>query len=352
MSTAVKDEKTSLLPPDEKFWERYSPHHELPLAGVTSFFIHGLVIGIMVLAAFWYLFQRDSESNKPPSMDMVQVAGGGDAFAGKGGEPGLPGDNPMPTEFVPSPMTNVKETLPNLDTNLKDAPPMELDIPEVRHPDAKQDVESVLAKMEKEAAEQAKKDNTPVQKPRKLVTPGTGNPKGAGGQGGSGGGLGKGTKGSGLGSGGPGGRKATKAEIYAWRWRFDLTGSGKDHANKLAAFGVTLAIPTAEGKYLFIQDLRRRPVDLQPGNIERFKDAVKWKNSEPGSLRDLAKELQLRFVPTVVIMLLPQDREEKMAAEEMRFAQKMGRPPQQIQATWFDFRLRDGVYEPVAFRQE
>ena len=67
---------------------------------------------------------------------------------------------------------------------------------------------------------------------------------------------------------------------------------------------------------------------------------------------ELAKELKLPFVPSMVIMLLPQEREEKMAAEEMRYAQKMGTPAQLIQATWFDFRLRDGVYEPVAIRQQ
>src|SRR5207302_10748926 len=92
MSTTTQPMPSPLVPPDEKFWTRYSPHHELSLAGMTSFFIHALVIGLMTLAAFWYLFQRESETNKPPSMDVVQVAGGGDGFEGLGGEPGLPGD--------------------------------------------------------------------------------------------------------------------------------------------------------------------------------------------------------------------------------------------------------------------
>src|SRR5437016_12516859 len=103
MSTAAKEKPKPLLPPDEKFWQRYSPHHEFPLAGVTSFFIHGLVLGILVLAALWYMFQRDSDSYKPPSMDVVQVSGGGDAFGeGAGGEPGLPGE--PRAEVTPSPL--------------------------------------------------------------------------------------------------------------------------------------------------------------------------------------------------------------------------------------------------------
>ena len=28
--------KAALIPPEEKFWQRYSPHHEFPLSTVTS----------------------------------------------------------------------------------------------------------------------------------------------------------------------------------------------------------------------------------------------------------------------------------------------------------------------------
>ena len=30
-----KATKKPLVPPDEKFWVRYSPHHEAPLSGVS-----------------------------------------------------------------------------------------------------------------------------------------------------------------------------------------------------------------------------------------------------------------------------------------------------------------------------
>jgi hypothetical protein len=350
--SAATQKPRPLFPPDERFWQRYSPHHELSLAGMTSFFMHGLVIGVMTLGAYWYLFQRDSETNKPPTMDMVQIAGGGDGFEGMGGEPGSSGDSmPRQTEVIPAPMTDVVEMSPATSLPLKDAKQIELDIPEVNSSENKADLERILANLEKEAVDQAK-ENTPTKKPAKIAARSTSNLKGTGGVGGTGGGPGRGHKGMGPGAGGLGGRKATKAEIYAWRWRFDLTGNGKEHATKLAAFGVTLAIPTPQGGFVFIHDLRRRPAILQPGNIEKYKDAVKWKNTEPGSLLELARELKLPFVPTMVIMLLPQDREEKMASEELRFAQKMGIAPQQIQATWFDFHLRDGVYEPVAIRQQ
>lgn len=349
MSNATTAAK-SILPPDEKFWERYSPHHELPLASMTSFFMHGLVIGIMVLGAFWYLFERESDSHKPPSMDVVQLVGGGDGSEGASGEPGLPGEA-APREFTPTPMSTPTEVPSEANANLKEAQAAEFIIPEVGPMEPKSNVEDLLAELGKDAANQAKKEAVP-QKPATIVMPGTGKPKGVGGLGGTGGGPGRGSQGTGTGVGGfPGGRKATKAEIYAWRWRFDLTGSGKEHAEKYLAMGVTVALRGPTGNYLFVGDLRRRPVDLTPGNLAKFKDAVKWQNTKPESLHALAKELQLPFVPDQVIILLPRDREEKMAAEEMRYAQKTGRPAQQIQATMFDFRLRDGVYEPIVLQQ-
>ena len=38
-----------------------------------------------------------------------------------------------------------------------------------------------------------------------------------------------------VGKGGAGFGNATKAEVYAWRWNFDLGGNAKEHARKLAA---------------------------------------------------------------------------------------------------------------------
>jgi hypothetical protein len=333
------------VPPDERFWQRYSPHHEFPLAGMTSFFIHALVIGILALAGFWYLFQRESESNKPPTMDMVQITGGGDGFEGAGGEPGSPGAaGPNQTETILSPMTSPVEMVP--DTSLKDAPKLEFTIPEIDLTEPKGDLESLLSKLEKDAAAQAKKETAPAKKP-----PGTGNPKGTGGQTGTGGGPGKGTQGTGLGVGGPGGRKATKAEIYALRWRFSLGQNAKEHVDQLKAIGMVVVFRSPRGVDYFVNDLNRRPVALKEGNIAQFKDAVKWENTSMTSLVDLQRELKLDFVPSKVLLFLPMDREEKIAAEEYRFAKASNNNVKNIKETHFEFRLRDGAYEPVTIFQ-
>src|SRR5438067_9637644 len=87
---AVKDKK-ALTPPEERFWQRYSPHHEAPLSGVGSFVLHGLVLGILILGYTLLNQRREAESNRLVTMDVVQLEGGGSGFEGGGGEPGAPG---------------------------------------------------------------------------------------------------------------------------------------------------------------------------------------------------------------------------------------------------------------------
>src|SRR5438067_13756240 len=93
--TAAVNEKPiaaskSVLPPEEKLLKRYSPHHEFPLAGMTSFFLHGLVLGALIVGGLG-LLTNYAEINKPPSMDVVQL-GQGTGDGGMEGASGLPGD--------------------------------------------------------------------------------------------------------------------------------------------------------------------------------------------------------------------------------------------------------------------
>jgi hypothetical protein len=166
---------------------------------------------------------------------------------------------------------------------------------------------------------------------------------------------GKGTRGTGGNSDGtsglPGGRRPkTPQEFLAERWRFDLSGDGAEHANKLVAMGVTVAVAAADGKVYAIRDLKKRPVDLVPLDRKEHRDEVKWYNPDANSLRSLAAVLQLPFVPRHVILFLPKERETQMAALEREAMQRQGR--QTVHATWFDFRLRNGAYEPFVTRLE
>ncbi len=319
----------TLLPPDQTYWQRYSPHHELPLAGMFSLFAHGMVIGLIVLAALLMMVSWESDAGKPPSMDVVQVSGLGDGMEGAGAEPGAPGDaQPIPKEYVLNVTKVPAEASADVVPNLKEAPKKEFQVPEITPVKPVKDIESLLNNLEKDATDQAKKESV-KSSPKLAATSGTGNPKGIGGQGGSGGGLGKGVKGTGNGTGGPLGRKATNAEIYAMRWEFNLesstaSGGQKEHVAKLTAMGVIVAFIDTNGTAHFAQDLRRRPVSLKPGTMDKYKDSVQWKNTSPDSVFHLAKELRLPFMPIMEIILLPKDREQLIADEEMRYAQNAG----------------------------
>jgi hypothetical protein len=118
------------------------------------------------------------------------------------------------------------------------------------------------------------------------------------------------------------------------------------------AAGVILALPDNRGGVLLLRDFSQRPARPKSEDLKPFRDAVKWYNNNPESLKGLARELRLNSVPFTVAMLLPKDREQKMADEEARFARENGRDPQQIRETWFDFILRDGQFEPKAIRQQ
>ncbi len=49
---AFRPEDPKRVPPDERFWRRYSPHGELPLSGASSLAVHLLLFGLLMLAAW------------------------------------------------------------------------------------------------------------------------------------------------------------------------------------------------------------------------------------------------------------------------------------------------------------
>src|SRR5438552_3130244 len=89
----VADPKTSpkptLIPPEEKFWKRYSPHNEAPLSGVSSTLLHVLIFGLL-LGIIWLQDKlKVGEESRPVSVDPVRFSknpgdpGGGGSKTGK-----------------------------------------------------------------------------------------------------------------------------------------------------------------------------------------------------------------------------------------------------------------------------
>src|SRR5438876_751218 len=66
-----------MLPPEERFWERYSPHNEAPLSGVSSTVLHILILGLL-LGIIWVnsYFKLDEEHRSLP-LEPIKFDNGG-----------------------------------------------------------------------------------------------------------------------------------------------------------------------------------------------------------------------------------------------------------------------------------
>ena len=85
--------------PEERFWVRYSPHHELPLSSMSSFAIHVVVIVLAALTG-WIASRFLADRARPIPVEAITIAGGGGNPEGIGPGPGVtkPG---TPEEVVP-----------------------------------------------------------------------------------------------------------------------------------------------------------------------------------------------------------------------------------------------------------
>jgi len=337
---------TDLRPPDERFWQRYSPHHEALLSGVGSLTVHGLVVGIMILLGWAALWARTSETQRPPNMDVLQLAEGAEG----GGEPAPLGQGEENTKQE----AVAANSNPQSEHTTKEILPMDLPktlvspdaIADDPTPSQKDDVGAFLETIGQEAkkvqAVKVKADKPAGRKDGQV---------GKKGLGGSGGGTGTGIgKGKGPGKGGGGGTGQHK--VYANRWNFNPAGNGREQAEKLVAARMILVVPHPSGPFV-IRDLRRRPAPLIRENVAKLLDgAVYWVSRAPAEVAKLAAELRLSAAPPFLIILVPEDREQQMAAAEAEYAKMQGRPYDTITETWFDFRLRNGIYEPVVISQK
>src|SRR5438093_278210 len=70
--TAKEKQTPALVPPDERFWQRYSPNHEFPLSSASSAMIHLFVLGFLVLGA-----KTLAAWDSPVDVDALVVGGRG-----------------------------------------------------------------------------------------------------------------------------------------------------------------------------------------------------------------------------------------------------------------------------------
>jgi hypothetical protein len=333
-------------PPDERFWQRYSPHAELPLSSASSLVVHVLAIGLLaMLGALAGWLATNAKRTLP--VEAVQLAGGGgDPHArgpgsDSGTEPVEAGKEPDkgPTENVPS----EDAAPPKLNVNPNESKTQFEDSrPRIQSPD---DTNKVLQNLRGRV-------RSIGDKPSSSRGPGKG---GTGTGGGSGGG-----KGPGYGDGvGPGVSTPSQREKRNLRWSMLFnTPNSADYVAQLRGLNAVLAIPVREDangtQYQVIRDLGGRPPKLLDEDMNAILRMVRWIDENPNSVRGVMSVLRLKLQPSHFFAFMPPELEAKLLRLELDYlkSNSRNRNEDDIESTKFRIRVRNGKYEPEVIEQK
>jgi hypothetical protein len=321
-------EPTSLVPPEEQFWKRYSPHGEAPLSVAGSFAVHALAVGGLILFAVYLasLFYKPTRS-LPIDPVRMNLGGGGGKPGGSGDGPGVgkgsdvseKADEDVPGEekselrpaLAPTEIAKVKENFAPADARLIE----------------RSETGKALARM----------DDGIANKLRDGLNPGRG-------KGGAGSGGGKGTgKGTGEGAGtGPGRGTLNKREKRNLRWHLRFPrSSAVEHLVELRSLGAYIAFPLNSGRevqWKVIRDVRPggKVLDEDIGKINR----MYWIYDKPEMVISTLNALAVRLpvVPAQVIIFMPVELENQLQVMEQRYVEKVLKrsyDEDKIDDTWF-----------------
>lgn len=323
--------------PAQQFWQRYSPHHEFPLSGISSIALHLGIGGLVIAGAFW-MGQARAKDEMPLPFGTVQV---GNSVDGESGTEETAKGEQVAEPLPPSPSLLGKD---------KPLPPLPMDpIPPLVVPITKNiDFDSFLK--ENEAARQKIKEMPQLE--RSLLD---GLVNGRGVKDGTGQEGKEGTKG-GPEKGDPKGSRGIINERAKrqLRWTMNFsTYDGNDYLKQLEDLGAKLAIPLkSQGqKYLLINDLTR------PSKTETVEDLgklglISWTDDSKNSIEGLTKTLKIKEKPTKVIAFFPLELEERLAKMELAYAERNGhKTVDEIGETVFQVKGVKSKYQPVVLDQ-
>jgi hypothetical protein len=339
-NNAVKsDKKRSRVPPEEKFWKHYSPHHEFPLSSAASVLLHVvvftvLIVGSIVLAKYF---------DKGPKVEIgeIVIAGGGGSPDGAEGPPtGVEAKKeavqPATPDTEPRTETKPEELKP---VNATPAPVIE----SAKNPD--RDIEKYIGTSQKVAAA----GQSLRQKVDAAIAGSASKGRGGPGQGGG--------KGKGVGTGegdlsGPGKAKITQRKKRQQRWVMIFNvGNSDDYARQLQSLKAYLAVPVPEedGKYFMIEDLTKRPVEGKKSDLNGV-NRIYWIDDKPESVASLARSLGINPVPSFIVAFFPEELEKDLLDKELAYGHVA---EDRIEETRFKVqRKRSGGYEPVVMDQK
>ncbi len=332
------------LPPEERFWKKYSPHYEFPLSSVGSLVAHGIAgAGLLLIS---YAFIHVGQQAQPLPMDTVVIAGGGGSPEGEGDAPGTGAPAASRQEAVQDNQQRQNAvTDPSAEKAPVDADPLKapitadpLKLPEFSSDRILESSNSSLSGLKKLS------EDTQRQMLQGLAVAGKG-------QGGPGSGGGKGA-GRGKGEGdlegeGKGHISVRQKRLLRWTMIFDVHRGGEEYLHQLAALGAIIAIPDPRGGHRVIRDLHRRPA------VGKFEDLAKinrifWVDDKPETVGALCMALGVRPVPPHVVAFFPQTFEAELLDKELRYR---GKQEDEITETKFEIRNNGGRYTPVVIEQ-
>jgi len=323
-----KQRSPEQLPPEDAFWQVYSPNYELPIASLISVFVHVLLVAGAV-AIFLLAYHRGNEKSSVP----ITLVEGGFDDAGEGS----PGSGGVSDPLARGDLAPSREDYAAL--------PLPVDLPTIRDEVAKQialeDPAASIRLSDEKAAELALLDKAIRDK---LL--------GAGERRGSGSGRGSGDGGqAGTGPGGYG-ADSTRARGLRWVIRF-RTSSGQDYLAQLRSLGAILVIPTPPDfktrMYIF-RDLNN-PVPgtvMTPEDWDALANQIRFCDFKQESGRQISEALGLPFTAPYFWAFFPKGLENELARMETAY---QNRRAEDIEETVFQAVQRAGGFELVVARQ-
>lgn len=322
-----------LLPPEEQFWQRYSPRLEFPLSALGSAIVHVAALVLLLLVASYLLVD-----NRPIEVEPIALieGGGGGLTGGLGSNPGV---GTTPPEELVNPESKDTEVPPYIGPKLSELPRPKVDPAQFAEfkddPDSKRLIENgtqalpSLAKLQKEARSRLMEGLLAGQGDSGKGRDGgkdTGRDKGQGP------GIGEGTAGSDL----------RKKRVLRWTMMFD-TRDGYDYVRQLAALGAILGVPQPDGSYVILRNLLQKPAQGMVEDLTKI-NRIFWVDDRADSLRMLAQALGLERVPDHVVAFFPKEFEAELTRKEFQYHRK---PEHLIQETRFRVIRRGAGWEAV-----
>jgi hypothetical protein len=295
------------VPPEEQFWQRYSPHQEMPLSGLASFALHLLVIGMLVFLAWmgWLGFKKDNRS-VPVEPVRFSSGGGGGKKIGDGNGPGV-GEGALEASDSKGETPNpdpLKRPALNADAITAAPPAYQNNADFKRYIQEGNPNAGVFARV------------AIASKLADGLNPGRGQ-GGAGKDGGKGNGVGTG-EGDGVGDGKSGKLNQREKRMLRWSMIFD-TRSGGDYRTQLQALGAVIAVPVGNDRknYKVIRDLSGRG-KLLDEDITKI-NCIFWVDDRAESVRSLMGALGINSMPDHFIAFMPLKLEDELFRKERAY---------------------------------